>query len=64
MGNKEGKEEIAERMRMIRGEIERVDDQILRLLNDRARMAQEVGMERTHLYRKLRSVGVEVRERR
>lgn len=28
------------------------------------RMAQEVGMERTHLYRKLRSVGVEVRERR
>ena len=28
------------------------------------KMAQEVGMERTHLYRKLRSVGVEVRERR
>ena len=28
------------------------------------KMAQDVGMERTHLYRKLRSVGVEVRERR
>ena len=28
------------------------------------KMAQEVGMERTHLYRKLRAVGVEVRERR
>ena len=29
-----------------------------------AKMAQEVEMERTHLYRKLRSVGVEVRDRR
>jgi len=28
------------------------------------KMAQEVGMERTHLYRKLRAVGVEIRERR
>ena len=28
------------------------------------KMAQEVGMERTHLYRKLRAVGVEVRDRR
>lgn len=29
-----------------------------------SRMAQEVGMERTHLYRKLRSVGIEIKERR
>jgi two-component system nitrogen regulation response regulator NtrX len=28
------------------------------------KMAQEVGMERTHLYRKLRSVGIEIREHR
>jgi DNA-binding NtrC family response regulator len=29
-----------------------------------SQMAQEVGMERTHLYRKLRSVGIEIREHR
>ncbi len=29
-----------------------------------SRMAQEVGMERTHLYRKLRGVGIEIRDRR
>jgi len=28
------------------------------------KMAQEVGMERTHLYRKLRAVGIEIKERR
>jgi DNA-binding NtrC family response regulator len=28
------------------------------------KMAQEVGMERTHLYRKLRAVGVEIKDRR
>jgi DNA-binding NtrC family response regulator len=28
------------------------------------KMAQEVGMERTHLYRKLRAVGIEIRDRR
>lgn len=28
------------------------------------KMAQEVGMERTHLYRKLRAVGIEIREHR
>jgi len=29
-----------------------------------SRMATEVGMERTHLYRKLRSLGIEIKERR
>ncbi|MEN8176320.1 MAG: sigma-54 dependent transcriptional regulator, partial [Pseudomonadota bacterium] len=29
-----------------------------------SKMAQDVGMERTHLYRKLRSVGIEIRDRR
>jgi DNA-binding NtrC family response regulator len=29
-----------------------------------SKMAGEVGMERTHLYRKLRSVGIEIKERR
>jgi DNA-binding NtrC family response regulator len=29
-----------------------------------SKMAQEAGMERTHLYRKLRSVGIEIKERR
>ena len=29
-----------------------------------SRMASEVGMERTHLYRKLRSLGIEIKERR
>ncbi len=29
-----------------------------------SRMAQEVGMERTHLYRKLRGVGIEIKDRR
>jgi DNA-binding NtrC family response regulator len=29
-----------------------------------SKMAQEVGMERTHLYRKLRAVGIEIKERR
>jgi two-component system, NtrC family, nitrogen regulation response regulator NtrX len=29
-----------------------------------SRMAKEVGMERTHLYRKLRSLGIEIKERR
>ena len=29
-----------------------------------SKMAQDVGMERTHLYRKLRSVGIEIKERR
>jgi two-component system nitrogen regulation response regulator NtrX len=29
-----------------------------------SKMAKEVGMERTHLYRKLRSLGVEIKERR
>ncbi|MCU0766337.1 MAG: sigma-54 dependent transcriptional regulator [Gammaproteobacteria bacterium] len=29
-----------------------------------SKMATEVGMERTHLYRKLRSVGIEIKERR
>ena len=29
-----------------------------------SKMAQEIGMERTHLYRKLRSVGIEIKERR
>ena len=29
-----------------------------------SQMAQEVGMERTHLYRKLRGVGIEIKDRR
>ena len=29
-----------------------------------SKMAKEVGMERTHLYRKLRSLGVEIKDRR
>ncbi len=29
-----------------------------------SKMAQEVGMERTHLYRKLRSLGIEIKDRR
>ena len=29
-----------------------------------SQMAQEVGMERTHLYRKLRSLGIEIKFRR
>jgi len=29
-----------------------------------SKMAKEVGMERTHLYRKLRSLGIEIKERR
>ncbi len=29
-----------------------------------SKMAQEVGMERTHLYRKLRAVGIEIKDRR
>jgi DNA-binding NtrC family response regulator len=29
-----------------------------------SKMAQEAGMERTHLYRKLRAVGIEIKERR
>jgi DNA-binding NtrC family response regulator len=29
-----------------------------------SKMAKEAGMERTHLYRKLRSLGIEIKERR
>ena len=29
-----------------------------------SKMAKAVGMERTHLYRKLRSLGIEIKERR
>jgi len=29
-----------------------------------SQMAEEAGMERTHLYRKLRSVGIEIKDRR
>jgi len=29
-----------------------------------SRMAQEAGMERTHLYRKLKALGIEIKERR
>ena len=29
-----------------------------------SQMAEEAGMERTHLYRKLRSLGIEIKERR
>lgn len=38
--------------------------QLKKHLGNVSKMAKEVGMERTHLYRKLRSLGVEIKERR
>jgi two-component system, NtrC family, nitrogen regulation response regulator NtrX len=38
--------------------------QLLKHAGNVSKMAKEVGMERTHLYRKLRSLGVEIKDRR
>lgn len=38
--------------------------QLTKHVGNVSKMAKEVGMERTHLYRKLRSLGVEIKERR
>jgi chorismate mutase/prephenate dehydratase len=43
MDEKEKKKEIEKRIKNLRGEIGTVDEQILHLLNERARMVQEVG---------------------
>jgi len=41
-----------------------LDYQLEKHLGNVSKMAKEAGMERTHLYRKLRSLGVEIKERR
>ena len=53
-------------LREAREAFERVylDYQLEKHAGNVSKMAQEVGMERTHLYRKLRSVGIEIKERR
>ena len=38
--------------------------QLIKHASNVSRMAKEAGMERTHLYRKLRSLGIEIKERR
>ncbi len=53
-------------LREAREAFERVylDYQLEKHAGNVSKMAQEVGMERTHLYRKLRAVGIEIKERR
>jgi DNA-binding NtrC family response regulator len=53
-------------LRQARESFERVylEYQLEKHAGNVTKMAQEVGMERTHLYRKLRAVGIEIRERR
>ena len=41
-----------------------LDYQLVKHAGNVSKMAKEAGMERTHLYRKLRSLGVEIKERR
>jgi len=41
-----------------------LDYQLEKHMGNVSKMAKEAGMERTHLYRKLRSLGVEIKERR
>ncbi|WP_295392066.1 sigma-54 dependent transcriptional regulator [uncultured Thiodictyon sp.] len=41
-----------------------LDYQLEKHIGNVSKMAKEAGMERTHLYRKLRSLGVEIKERR
>lgn len=53
-------------LRQARDEFEKVylEYQLAKHLGNVSKMAKEVGMERTHLYRKLRSLGIEVKDRR
>jgi two-component system, NtrC family, nitrogen regulation response regulator NtrX len=41
-----------------------LDYQLEKHIGNVSKMAKEAGMERTHLYRKLRSLGIEIKERR
>jgi DNA-binding NtrC family response regulator len=41
-----------------------LDYQLEKHAGNVSKMAKEAGMERTHLYRKLRSLGIEIKERR
>ena len=41
-----------------------LDYQLEKHAGNVSKMAKEAGMERTHLYRKLRSLGVEIKDRR
>ena len=53
-------------LRQAREDFERVylEYQLDKHQGNVSQMAQEVGMERTHLYRKLRGVGIEIKDRR
>ncbi len=53
-------------LREAREQFERayLEHQVHRYAGNVSKMAKEVGMERTHLYRKLRSLGIEIKERR
>ncbi len=53
-------------LRQAREEFERVyfEYQLDKHTGNVSRMAEEVGMERTHLYRKLRAIGIEIKDRR
>jgi len=53
-------------LRQAREEFERVyfEYQLDKHSGNVSRMAEEVGMERTHLYRKLRALGIEIKDRR
>ncbi|BAO43357.1 sigma-54-dependent transcriptional regulator [Thiolapillus brandeum] len=53
-------------LRKAREDFERVylEYQLYKHDGNVSKMAQEVGMERTHLYRKLRGVGIEIKDRR
>lgn len=53
-------------LRQAREEFEKayLDYQLEKHQGNVSRMSAEVGMERTHLYRKLRSLGIEIKERR
>jgi len=53
-------------LRQAREEFERVyfEYQLDKHTGNVSRMAEEVGMERTHLYRKLRALGIEIKDRR
>jgi len=53
-------------LRQAREDFERVylEYQLKKHEGNVSQMAQEVGMERTHLYRKLRGVGIEIKDRR
>ncbi len=54
------------RLRQAREQFEKayLDYQLEKHTGNVSKMAKEAGMERTHLYRKLRSLGIEIKERR